>query len=922
MRVADVGWAAVYHESVALAVATRSPDRFDLAKRDRDVAAKLAKAKGIPLWPLPVAALSLALPNGTVWAGVIAGIWCLSVAVLLVRAQGVERELQLETNELVDRHQREAAELARVIEDADRGDEQALRYLLNRWSERCPKMLRGGRLDLRCDGEAWHLQGSGINRDAIPTKVPRQGARGRTVHDRRKAADVDEDAREVNAALVVSCLAAVFGGRTPRRVTAMITIAEPGAEVPAPWVVLDATIDGNSLQALVKRATRPADVILQLGGDVGSYRSQRMRPVECAAPPNEPTQISPANSPPEAPVRGKIAVSLNFAPVPLVQAPPIAPVAPAVMVPPPPDTPIREAAARAPTLGSVSGPFATVARKFADYSGADRAAFVPFQSYWPQYGAMSAGQLKYYFWWRNAVRQGTTPLVDLSYLFLHVYELLHVVGARDARDAGNQLERIWSAYRPQYPKLDNYLVTWTADLYATEVDAASARDFLLRASSAGAALDENERLVVTDSYWATADYAGMPRTALSLLAGDPRLGENKFYRECNAGGPGGGWVDQAYREAFRVCDSRFEAASSTSLRLAEVDRFGQFEIVREPFRSAVYDWKKKPARLGKVPRLTENGVAIPLYHNAVRYTENLLRKQRGFAGRLRGVVVDTAMAAALDAHFSVYARKTKPRVRVTIDLARAGELARESADVRARLLDGIDPEPATTDTAELEQHVSAGLLTDLQAVTAALEPLTPEAKSVLAALLEGGWEQPADSTMIRDAAGEALVGPLITKINAHALESIGQVLIVDEAGTLIVQEDYRDEVYWVLRGSLEGFGRERPSIVPGTTEPPSPVEPVAETEGFGPIELQALALVAGGRADELSGFAREHATTPLLLVDLINECGLASSHGDLIIDATTSLPAVLTDSTDFVTTLLNRVQRSASATSLEIDIPS
>ena len=62
--------------------------------------------------------------------------------------------------------------------------------------------------------------------------------------------------------------------------------------------------------------------------------------------------------------------------------------------------------------------------------------------------------------------------------------------------------------------------------------------------------------------------------------------------------------------------------------------------------------------------------------------------------------------------------------------------------------------------------------------------------------------------------------------------------------------------------------------------------------------------------EELSEAAIEHATTPLLLVDRINECALASSYGDIVVDAGTSPPVLIEDARNYVDELLDSVHSS------------
>lgn len=63
-----------------------------------------------------------------------------------------------------------------------------------------------------------------------------------------------------------------------------------------------------------------------------------------------------------------------------------------------------------------------------------QAQFVPFMSYWPTYGSMTDAQQRWYFYWRDQVRNGIYPDTDLSYVFVHVYELINNVGIENGVD--------------------------------------------------------------------------------------------------------------------------------------------------------------------------------------------------------------------------------------------------------------------------------------------------------------------------------------------------------------------------------------------------------------------------------------------------------------------------------------------------------
>ena len=86
-----------------------------------------------------------------------------------------------------------------------------------------------------------------------------------------------------------------------------------------------------------------------------------------------------------------------------------------------------------------------------------------FNSYFPTYNAMSDRQLRGYFTWRAAVRQGDVQESCLSFAYVYLYELICGIGVTDPMDGFQKLESFWRAYRVFSPKIDRYARTWLQD---------------------------------------------------------------------------------------------------------------------------------------------------------------------------------------------------------------------------------------------------------------------------------------------------------------------------------------------------------------------------------------------------------------------------------------------------------------------------
>lgn len=89
---------------------------------------------------------------------------------------------------------------------------------------------------------------------------------------------------------------------------------------------------------------------------------------------------------------------------------------------------------------------------------------IPFESYWPTFDNLDKRQLKWYFYWREQTLKGNYMDVDLSYIFIFVYELLNYTFTQNAALNVSMLERLNENYRERQPKLPKYLDMWIADM--------------------------------------------------------------------------------------------------------------------------------------------------------------------------------------------------------------------------------------------------------------------------------------------------------------------------------------------------------------------------------------------------------------------------------------------------------------------------
>ncbi|MFP4975902.1 TerB N-terminal domain-containing protein [Paenibacillus sp. CN-4] len=306
------------------------------------------------------------------------------------------------------------------------------------------------------------------------------------------------------------------------------------------------------------------------------------------------------------------------------------------------------------------------------------AEFVPFKSYWPTYGHMTGRQNRWYFYWRSRVREGEYLPTDLSYIFLHVYELINGVGWADPEDGRERLIAIWDAYRETYKRLDHYLGGWIADFCFVHSLQPPLGLIIARSKRPPGDLEELELM-----RGLSGDPSTLSLSALSALS-DYEVGKSRFYT-----GEGREAMERYLPKTLALLAAWMERKHGKPL--LELYPPGE-PVMRERFlfRSAVYDISLYGySVLVPVVRITRQPRLRTLITHLFRLTENKLRQLYGFRGRLKGPAADPELEGLISRYLEREVEQERAKVpegpRVTIDAERVERLRRESEQVKELL---------------------------------------------------------------------------------------------------------------------------------------------------------------------------------------------------------------------------------------------
>lgn len=511
--------------------------------------------------------------------------------------------------------------------------------------------------------------------------------------------------------------------------------------------------------------------------------------------------------------------------------------------------------------------------KYADKDGKE-AQFVPFMQYWPTYDSMNKQQQAWYFYWRSEVRNGRYPDTDLSYIFVHIYELISGYGWKTADDGYNKLLNLWMAYRERFDKLDSYLYGWSFDfaqLHNLDFIIPECLDLQLPYQPA-------IRDLLIDAH-SNDEPLKLPFALVDALC-DYSLVGSKFYKDGN---------QMLMNEAIPRVIALADAALIKKKGKGILSTYGPARTKKQSyyaFQSAVCPDANKRIDLS-VKGYTSSQKLRNYINELVRYAENILRGMYGYRGRLRGVELDEETASLVE-HFlkkeySPDKEEVKAeKIEVKLDAAAIETLRAQSNAVRDALevVEDIDKQNP--------------LLTDLDEVTVLFTKLSVNAKKYLKSMYEGEWECSVSLAF----------KTLAEEINRISNQVIARSLIVVEKDHFIVEDDYRDELEYIFQNN--------PDLMEAVSD--CDVEKTPETQSLSKyfdishlsekaeqivsmltdIQQEALwiILTKENPQEQLEIIANEAFTMPEILIDEINEIS-TQLLDDILIDAFGDVPCVL-----------------------------
>lgn len=419
---------------------------------------------------------------------------------------------------------------------------------------------------------------------------------------------------------------------------------------------------------------------------------------------------------------------------------------------------------------------------------------VPFFSYVPQYSQMTRGQLEWYLWWRENLRQGRALPTDYSYLLLYAYELINLSDRISPTETRDALYLLWCSYRETFRQLDSILPEWICDMGLIHrlppPEQASQSN-----------LGEAMRHCALREYYVRCDGARGSVRALLAFCSNYDYHKSKFCTEETLE-----LFDRTVTGALQEMTDRFSGDGKLFSSVGMDDS----KMLRDAYSGAVCSYRVKRKIEVEYCSFSRSHELRFLITDVIKYTENRLRASLGVRSRLSVYALPVAVTQALDQYLDrvVPKRQTAGKAAQSqapaeyerlydlpskpLSFEAAAEIEELSWSTTQKLVEAFSEEPqeepltSASSPSNLPNSVAEQNPPMSEAPDVSAQPLTPYVAFLRAVLREDGVAQRHEAKQMGK-----LLDVVADEINGLSADLYGDILLEENGDAYAVIEDYR-----------------------------------------------------------------------------------------------------------------------------------
>lgn len=419
-----------------------------------------------------------------------------------------------------------------------------------------------------------------------------------------------------------------------------------------------------------------------------------------------------------------------------------------------------------------------------DYSG-------NFFCYYPTYRSMNIQQLRGYFSWRTRVRRGDIRKTSLSFAFVYVYELLHLVGVSSPEEGFERLSEFGRCYGELDPQITPYISRWLRDMAVYyDLDKESFRSvFDTSADEALITLKDYKKISDEDMF-------GAIKTLSSY-----NITNSKLYKACPEDCKR--VVCAVYRTLCEYSEKRrkkslFESYFGNPVS-CPYEMFGSAifydSLCRKSFSYTVNDVHKYECTNGRWSCIRFHTIErrSKKLGDLIKTIDSMMRKKIGITSEINQPIKTKLTTQMIDKEIDALLEEKKKNTpkKIDIDLSKLTEI-RQAADItRDKLMTESETEelPAETTPALNEERIEAAPENSSDTEL----PLDENEYELLRCLLYGISTEP-----LRSKRG-VMLSVLADSINEKLFDMFNDTVIAFDGDSPEIIEDYADELKGIVK---------------------------------------------------------------------------------------------------------------------------
>jgi|GEM_PF-5710343 len=331
-----------------------------------------------------------------------------------------------------------------------------------------------------------------------------------------------------------------------------------------------------------------------------------------------------------------------------------------------------EIALKIPKIEVQNTPFITFARRYENMIG-EKANFVSFDRFYPNYNIMTKAQKKWYLYFRTELKKGNFLDTNLSYILLYIYEKINKIEWTNAEDTLQSLLKVWFYYRKYFSDLDTHLKNWCFDFIMLNLPNFNLLEYANLIYSKNIKINYLIKDLILTNHSLNDDF-NLSINEIEYIS-QYKISKSKFYLSNYKDS-----VEEAIYDIFSLINKYFQKKLNKGILKTFSPK--QLNERIEAYKGSIYELNPKYYTVTYIP-FTAHASLKAFITSILKYTENVLRSKYEYKSKLKDEPLNEEHKKLIDEYFKRKHSKVTKEAALTlnIDMNRVESLKHDNIEI-------------------------------------------------------------------------------------------------------------------------------------------------------------------------------------------------------------------------------------------------